>query len=142
MNYPLEHIRFLLENAGAMLDIHRKAILRALGLNPDSSPDSFRVDPKNTHGIRRNRFYFRNYQDCVKVSKTVVLELSDIEGPLVDFNGHPIPFGPLLRVRSVLGYNMYQLSWTAYQPFLLYGTTFSGGIKLNFNSKPICTPVI
>ena len=86
MNYPLEHIRFLLENAGAMLDIHRKAILRALGLNPDSTPDSLRVDPKNTHGIRRNRFYFRNYQDGVKVSKTVVLEPSDIEGPLIDFN--------------------------------------------------------
>ena len=102
MNYPLEHIRFLLENAGAMLDIHRKAILRALGLNPDSTPDSLRVDPKNTHGIRRNRFYFRNYQDGVKVSKTVVLEPSDIEGPLIDFNGHPIPYGPLLRVRSVL----------------------------------------
>ena len=46
MNYPLEYIRFLLENAGAMLDIHRKAILRALGLNPDSSLDNFRVTPR------------------------------------------------------------------------------------------------
>ena len=64
MNYPLELIRFLLENAGTMLEIHRKAILRALGLNADLHPDHFRVDPKNTHGIKRNRFYFRNYQDC------------------------------------------------------------------------------
>ena len=54
-----------------------------------------------------------------KSPRTVVLELSDIEGPLVDFSGHPIPFGPLLRVRSVLGYNVYQLSWTAYQPISL-----------------------
>ena len=135
MNYPLEHIRFLLENAGAMLDIHRKAILRALGLNPDSTPDSFRVDPKNTHGIRRNRFYFRNYQDCVKVSKTVVLEPSDIEGPLVDFDGHPIPFGPLLRVRSVLGYNVYQLSWTAYQPISLIWDHLFWGDKAQFQLK-------
>ena len=135
MNYPLEHIRFLLENAGAMLDIHRKAILRALGLNPDSTPDSLRVDPKNTHGIRRNRFYFRNYQDCVKVSKTVVLEPSDIEGPLVDFNGHPIPFGPLLRVRSVLGYNVYQLSWTAYQPISLIWDYLFWGDKAQFQLK-------
>ena len=51
MNYPLEHIRFLLENAGAMVDIHRKAILRALGLNTDSTPDHFRVDPKNTVAV-------------------------------------------------------------------------------------------
>ena len=120
-----------------MLDIHRKAILRALGLNRDSTPDSFRVDPKNTHGIRRNRFYFRNYQDCVKVSKAVVLESSDIEGPLLDFEGHPIPLGPLLRVRSVLGHNVYQHT----NQFLLYGTTSSGEIKLNFNSKPKCIPV-
>ena len=132
MNYLLEYIRFLLENAGAMLDIHRKAILRALGLNPDSTPDSFRVDPKNTHGIRRNRFYFRNYQDCVKVSKAVVLEPSDIEGPLLDFDGHPIPFGPLLRVRSVLGHNVYQLSWTAYQPISLIWDYLFWGDKAQF----------
>ena len=135
MNYPLEHIRFLLENAGAMLDIHRKAILRALGLNPDSTPDSLRVDPKNTHGIRRNRFYFRNYQDGVKVSKTVVLEPSDIEGPLIDFNGHPIPYGPLLRVRSVLGYNVFQLSWTAYQPISLIWDYLFWGDKAQFQLK-------
>jgi len=98
MNYPLEHIRFLLENAGAMLDIHRKAILRALGLNTDSTPDHFRVDPKNTHGIRRNRFYFRNYQDCVKVSKTVVLEPNDLEGPLLDFSVFFFP--PVWPIRT------------------------------------------
>ena len=135
MNYPLEHIRFLLENAGAMLDIHRKAILRALGLNPDSTPDSLRVDPKNTHGIRRNRFYFRNYQDGVKVPKTVVLEPSDIEGPLIDFNGHPIPYGPLLRVRSVLGHNVLQLSWTAYQPISLIWDYLFWGDKAQFQLK-------
>ena len=135
MNYPLEYIRFLLENAGAMLDIHRKAILRALGLNPDLTPDSLRVDPKNTHGIRRNRFYFRNYQDCVKVSKTVVLEPNDREGPLLDFNGHPIPFGPLLRVRSVLGHNVYQLSWTSYQPISLIWDYLFWGDKAQFQHK-------
>ena len=37
MNYPIELIRFLLENAGTMLDIHRKAILRALGLNLETN---------------------------------------------------------------------------------------------------------
>jgi len=37
MNYPIELIRFLLENAGTMLDIHRKAILRALGLNLETT---------------------------------------------------------------------------------------------------------
>ena len=135
MNYPLELIRFLLENAGTMLEIHRKAILRAFGLNVDSTPDHFRVDPKNTHGITRNRFYFRNYQDCAKVSKTVVLEKSDLEGPLLDFSGFPIPFGPLLRVRAVLGHDVYQLSWTAYQPISLIWDYLFWGDRGQFQTK-------
>ena len=69
MNYPIELIRFLSENAGTMLEIHRKAILRALGLDADSHPNHFRVDPKHTHGIKRNRFYFRNYDDRAQVPK-------------------------------------------------------------------------
>ena len=135
MNYPLELIRFLLENAGTMLEIHRKAILRALGLNVDLHPDHFRVDPKNTHGIKRNRFYFRNYQDCAKVPKTVVLAANDLEGPLLDFSGFPIPFGPLLRVRAVLGHNVYQLSWTAYQPISLIWDYLFWGDKTQFQTK-------
>ena len=142
INYPLELIRFLLENAGTMLEIHRKAILRALGLNVDSTPDHFRVDPKSTHGIKRNRFYFRNYQDCAKVSKTVVLEKSDREGPLLDFSGFPIPFGPLLRVRAVLGHDVYQLSWTAYQPISLIWDYLFWGIEVNSKLKPKCNAVI
>ena len=135
MNYPLELIRFLLENAGTMLDIHRKAILRALGLNADLHPDHFRVDPKNTHGIKRNRFYFRNYQDCTKVPKTIVLQANDQEGPLLDFSGFPIPFGPLLRVRAVLGHDVYQLSWTAYQPISLMWDYLFWGDKQQFQTK-------
>ena len=58
-----------------------------------------------------------------------------MEGPLVDFNGHPIPFGPLLRVRSVLGYNVYQLSWTAYQPISLIWDYLFWGDKAQFQLK-------
>ena len=135
MNYPIELIRFLLENAGTMLDIHRKAILRALGLNADLRPDHFRVDPKHTHGIKRNRFYFRNYQDCAQVPKTIVLPGNDIEGPLLDCGGSPIPFGPLLRVRAVLGHDVYQLSWTAYQPISLIWDYAFWGDKKQFQTK-------
>ena len=135
MNYPTELIRFLLENAGTMLEIHRKAILRALGLDADLHPDHFRVDPKHTHGIKRNRFYFRNYQDCAKVPKTVVLPGNDLEGPLLDCGGSPIPFGPLLRVRAVLGHDVYQLSWTAYQPISLIWDYLFWGDKKQFQTK-------
>ena len=135
MNYPIELIRFLLENAGTMLEIHRKAILRALGLDADLHPNHFRVDPKHTHGIKRNRFYFRNYKDCAQVSKTVVLPGNDLEGPLLDCGGSPIPFGPLLRVRAVLGHDVYQLSWTAYQPISLIWDYLFWGDKKQFQTK-------
>ena len=135
MNYPIELIRFLLENAGTMLEIHRKAILRALGLDADLHPNHFRVDPKHTHGIKRNRFYFRNYGDCAQVPKTVVLPGNDLEGPLLDCGGSPIPFGPLLRVRAVLGHDVYQLSWTAYQPISLIWDYLFWGDKKQFQTK-------
>ena len=86
-------------------------------------------------GTHRNRFYFRNYQDGVQVAQTIVLEPSDREGPLIDFNGHPIPYGPLLRVRSVLGYNVLQLSWTAYQPISLIWDYLFWGDKAQFQLK-------
>ena len=135
MNYPIELIRFLLENAGTMLEIHRKAILKALGLNPDLPPDHFRVDPKFSHGVKRNRFYFRNYPDREAVPKATGLLLTDQEGPLLDQGGEPIPFGPLLRVRAVLGHEVLQLSWTSYQPIaLIWDYLFWGG-KEQFQTK-------
>ena len=128
MSYPIELIRFLLENAGTMLDIHRKAILRALGLNLEINPDHRRFDPKHTHGIKRNKFFFRNYHDCSSVTKTAILTSADESGPLIDCGGYPIPFGPLLRVRAVIGHNVYQLSWTSYQPIsLIWDYRFWGG---------------
>ena len=130
MNYPIELIRFLVENAGTMLEIHRQAILKALGLNPQLPPDHFRVDPKFSHGIRRNRFFFRNYPDRDQVAHTVGLSLGDEEGPLLNQGGEAIPFGPLLRVRAVMGHDVLQLSWTSYQPIaLIWDYTFWGGKK-------------
>ena len=134
-NYPTELIRFLLENAGTMLEIHRKAILRALGLNPDANPDYFRVDPKHTHGVKRNRFYFRNYTDRDHVQKSAVLSHNDCEGPLLDQSGVPIPFGPLLRVRTVLGHQVFQLSWTSYQPISLVWDYSFWGNKHQFQAQ-------
>ena len=135
MNYPIELIRFLLENAGTMLEIHRKAILKALGLNPQTPPDHFRVDPKFSHGIKRNRFYFRNYPDRETVPKAAGLLLTNLEGPLLDQGGEAVPFGPLLRVRAVMGHEVLQLSWTSYQPIaLIWDYTFWGG-KEQFQCK-------
>ena len=135
MNYPPELIRFLVENAGTMLEIHRQAILKALGLNPHLPPDHFRVDPKFSHGIRRNRFFFRNYPDRDTVSSTAGLSLGDQEGPLLTQGGEAIPFGPLLRVRAVMGHDVLQLSWTSYQPIaLIWDYSFWGG-KEHFQHK-------
>ena len=47
----------------------------------------------------------------------------------------PIPFGPLLRVRAVLGHNVYQLSWTSYQPISLIWDYSFWGDKQQFQTK-------
>lgn len=127
-NYPVDLIRFLIGNAGTMLELHRRAILVALGLQEDTAVDCLRFDPKQTHGIKRNRFFFRNYADQSVVVDTKKLHPEDGFGPLLDCGGHPIPFGPLLRVRATHGHEVHQLSWTSYQPIsLLWDYHFWGG---------------
>ena len=53
----------------------------------------------------------------------------------MDCGGAPIPFGPLLRVRAVLGHDVYQLSWTAYQPISLIWDYLFWGDKQQFQTK-------
>ena len=132
MNSSVHLIRFLLENAGTMLDIYRRAILTALGLDPGTDPSHLRFDPKNTHGIKRNRFFFRNYTDHATVAKCEVIPFQESYGPLLDKHGRPIPFGPLLRVRATLDHGIHQLSWTACQPISLVWDYQHWGGRLTF----------
>ena len=99
------------------------------------NPDHLRFDPKHTHGIKRNMFFFRNYHDCSSVTKTAILTNADESGPLIDCGGYPIRFGPLLRVRAVIGHNVYQLSWTSYQPISLIWDYWFWGGRDEFRAK-------
>ena len=140
-NYPTELIRFLLENAGTMLEIHRKAILRALGLNPDANPDYFRVDPKHTHGIKRNRFYFRNYTTAtmsrnllfstMMTAKAHSLIRVESQFPL----DHCYGYAPSLDTRSSSSHGPP----TSQSPW--YGTTHFGGTNTSFRHWPRCNAV-
>ena len=97
---------FFLENEGTMLDIHRKAILTALGLDAETDPSHLRFDPKGTYGIKRNRFFFRNFIDMSAVAKRDAVPLQESLGPVLDCDDHPIPFGPLLRICATIDHGV------------------------------------
>ena len=117
--YPAGYVRFLAENAGSMQDFQKIAIKEILGLEHVNDA-ALRWDTSVHFGIRRERFFFRNYDDCGKVAAQEYSVLGeDGFGPLRNTNNQPIALGPLLRVRDDFGNNMLRLSWTAYQPISL-----------------------
>ena len=130
MKYPAGYVRFLAENAGSMQDFHKNAIKEILGLE-QANEDALKWDTSVHFGIRRERFFSRNYDDCGNVAIQDYSVLGeDGFGPLRNTNNQPIALGPLLRVREDLGNNMLRLSWTAYQPIsLLWDYSFWGGDK-------------
>ena len=119
MKYPAGYVRFLAENVGSMQDFHKIAIKEILGLE-QVNDDALKWDTSVHFGIRRERFFFRNYDDCghIAIQEYSVLG-EDGFGPLRNTNNQPIALGPLLRVREDLGNNKLRLSWTAYQPISL-----------------------
>ena len=63
MKYPAGYVRFLAENAGSRQDFHKIAIKEILGLE-QVNDDALKWDTSVHFGIRRERFFFRNYDDC------------------------------------------------------------------------------
>ena len=128
--YPAGYVRFLAENAGSMQEFHKSAIKEILGIEHVSDA-ALKWDTSLHFGIRRDRYFFRNYEDS---SNVIVQNYSvfgeDGFGPLRNTNNQLIALGPLLRVREELGNNILRLSWTSYQPIsLLWDYSFWGGEK-------------
>ena len=133
-NYPAGYVRFLVENAGSMQIIHKCAIKEILNIQ-QCTDDQLRWDSANYFGVKRDRFFFRNFHD---VDNVVIADhtISGVDGfgPLLNLSCNGIPIGPLLRVREDMG-GVLRLSWTAYQPVaLLWDYQYWGG-KEQFATK-------
>ena len=124
-------VRYLVENAASMLQIHLDAFCQLLRI-PVDYHGRYVWDPCDFgFEVTRRRNYFRNFDDIEEIGiPTRVLE-SEV-GPLIDQAGKCIPFAPLLRTREVLPYGIIRASWTLYQPHaLVWNYAFWNG-RINF----------
>ena len=138
-----EAVRYLVENAASMLQIHLDAFCRLLSLHGDPQ-SSYVWDPWDlVFQITGKRNYFRNFDDTEEIVSP--LQVFDHKyGPLVDLGGNCVPFAPLLRTRQSLPYGMLRSSWTLYQPHALVWdyaywngkASFGKACKLGTNKLP------
>ena len=124
-------VRYLVENAASMLQIHFDAFCQLLGL-PLDQQGRYIWDPWDFgFQITRRRIFFRNFDDVEGMEPPTLVFGHDF-GPLVDQNGYNVPFAPLLRNRKTLLYGMLRSSWTLYQPHaLVWNHAFWNG-RTNF----------
>ena len=121
-------VRFLVENAGSMKDIHFVAFCKLLGL-PFAEPfDQYTWDlAKFTCFITRKRNFFRNMADVEPITDLDSWH-SEESGPLLTISGKTVAFAPLLRTRKTMNYGICHSSWTLYQPHaLVWDYSFWGG---------------
>ena len=121
-------VRFLVENAGSMKDVHFVAFCKFLGLPYEKPFDQYTWDlAKFTCFITRKRNFFRNMADVEPITD-LGSWYSEDSGPLLTISGKTIAFAPLFRTRKTLSYGICHSSWTLYQPqALVWDYSFWGG---------------
>ena len=124
-------VRYLVENAASMLQIHLDAFCQLLRI-PADYHGRYVWDPcEFGFEVTRKRNYFRNFDDIEEIGIPTRVFESEV-GPLIDQAGKCTPFAPLLRTREVLPYGIIRASWTLYQPHaLVWNYAFWNG-RINF----------
>ena len=124
-------VRYLVENAASMLQIHLDAFCQLLRI-PADHHGRYVWDPCDFgFEVTRKRNYFRNFGDVEEIGIPTRVFESEF-GPLIDQAGKCTPFAPLLRTREVLPYGIIRASWTLYQPHaLVWNYAFWNG-QINF----------
>ena len=121
------NVRFLVENAGSMIDLHYQAFCTLLGIPPEPRSNYVWDPAEHGYGITRKRNFFRGHKDRQPIQNPQ--KLSPVQGgPLLLQSGQPITFPPLLRTRDLLPFEVCWSSWTLYQPCsLVWDYDFWGG---------------
>ena len=111
----IERVRYLIENAGSMVELHFHAFCELLGLSRQPK-DQYLWGPAD-HGypITRKRKFFRSHQDKQDIINKPLVEF-DSGGPLLSREQKAITLAPLLRTREFLPFDVCWASWTLYQP--------------------------
>ena len=124
----ISSVRFLVENAGSMKDVHFVAFCKLLGLPFKEPFDQYAWDlAKYTCFITRKRNFFRNMTDDEPIVNIDSWHSED-SGPLLSISGKTVAFAPLLRTRKTMNYGICHSSWTLYQPHaLVWDYSFWGG---------------
>ena len=124
-------VRYLVENAASMLQIHLDVFCQLLRI-PADYHGRYVWDPCDFgFEVTRKRNYFRNFDDIEEIGIPTRVFESEV-GPLIDQAGKCTPFAPLLRTREVLPYGIIRASWTLYQPHaLVWNYAFWNG-RINF----------
>ena len=123
-----KNVRFLVENAGSMVDLHYQAFCTLLGL-PSEPKSSYVWDPAEYgYGVTRKRNSFRGHNDSQPIQNPRKLSPAQ-GGPLLLQSKQPITLSPLLRTRELLPFEVCWSSWTLYQPCaLIWDYEFWGGL--------------
>ena len=121
------NVRFLVENAGSMADLHYQAFCTLLGI-PSEPKSAYLWGPADYgFGITRKRNFFRAHSDRQSIQECRQL-CPKQGGPLIAKDGRPITLPPLLRTRDLLPFEVCWSSWTLYQPSaLIWDYDFWGG---------------
>ena len=135
-------VRFSVENAASMLDIHYKAFCKLLNIAP-MPPEKYLWNPYDFgYQITRKRNFFRNFESIRARSSF----FGKSYGPLLRENGDWTPFAPLLRARDTLPHGIVRASWTLYQPHALVWDydywkgkdSFARSLAVGGNNIPQC----
>ena len=105
----VQNVRFLVENAGSMVDLHYQAFCQLLGLSPEPKSRYLWDPADHGFGITRKRIFFRGHDDCQEISEPQGLNLNQ-GGPILLQPNKPITLPPLLRTRSLL---QFEVCWSS-----------------------------
>ena len=130
---PTLDIRFLLENAGSMREVHFQEIKYVLGLPTTVTREELTWKAQNISIAKRDRIFFRNFQDTDADALQENPPLYDSPwGPLLRSDNSIVPAEPFMRPRENINDIMQRLSWTSYHPSsLLWNYDYFGG-RTNF----------
>ena len=129
---PPTHVRFLVENAGSMLPLHRDFIRWSLGIE-STAVEHFIWEAKVLGLADRKRFFFQNvFVPRQPLQVAAQRPFPQGWGPLPFYEGNKLQFVTakvFMRPLEEINDGLVQRSWSAYHPYsLVWNYSFFGSV--------------